>query len=129
MRIGVAAVLIGLAAGVPDPSLTPGTIASADTANVCASDGRPGSAYSRANRSMNEDARKADFARYGVPWADHREYENDHLVSLCLGGADAAGNRWPEPRFGSWSAYDKDRLESYACHEVCTGRLDLGTAQ
>jgi hypothetical protein len=82
---------------VPDPDLTPGLIASADTGEVCASDGRPGSAYSRAHRSMNENDRRADFARYRIAWRDHRRYEDDHLVPLCLGGADVPANRWPEP--------------------------------
>ena len=52
----------------PDPHLTPGLIASADVGAVCASGGRPGSAYSRAHRSMNENDRRADFARYRIAW-------------------------------------------------------------
>jgi len=47
---------------------------------------------------MNEAQRKADFARYNVPWADRHDYEDDHLLPLCLGGADVAENLWPEPR-------------------------------
>ena len=114
---------------VPDPQLTPGVIASADTGEVCASDGKPGSAYSRAHRSMNENARRADFERYGIAWPDRHRYEDDHLVPLCLGGADVQGNRWPEPRWGIWNSYEKDRLEGYACRTVCSGQLDLGAAQ
>jgi hypothetical protein len=114
---------------VPDPHLTPGSIASADTAEVCASDGRPGSAYSRAHRSMNENDRRSDFARYRIAWRDHRGYEDDHLVPLCLGGADAPANRWPEPGSGIWNYHEKDRLEGYACQMVCSGRIGLGTAQ
>jgi hypothetical protein len=27
---------------------------------------------------MNENARRADFARYGIAWSDRRGYEDDH---------------------------------------------------
>jgi hypothetical protein len=63
---------------------------------------------------MNEQQRKADFARYGIPWADPHDYEDDHLVPLCLGGADRLENRWPQPRAGRWNSYEKDQLEGYA---------------
>lgn len=139
MRASGAIVLIGIAvvalagnarAGdIPDPALTPGVVASANIAEVCESDGRPGSAYSRAHRELSERQRRADFARYGVPWSEHRSYEDDHLVPLCLGGADAEANRWPEPRWGSWSSYEKDHLEGYACRMVCAGRISLDSAQ
>jgi hypothetical protein len=127
MRVNVTTALIGFAIGVltspgmamdsrdvPDPNLTPGLVASADVGQICASDGRPGSAYSRAHREMNEADRRADFARYGIAWADRHGYEDDHLVPLCLGGADAAANRWPEPGWGLWNYREKDKLEGYA---------------
>jgi hypothetical protein len=47
------------AADVSDARLTPGAVASSDTAEVCQSDGRPGSAYSRAHRAMNGGQRRA----------------------------------------------------------------------
>jgi hypothetical protein len=78
---------------------------------------------------MNEAQRKADFARYGIPWVDRRRYEDDHLVPLCLGGADTRTNRWPEPRTGESNSYAKDRLEGYACRMVCSGQINLSTAQ
>lgn len=130
MRLTV--LLIGLAAAggnMPDPTLTPGAVASTNLAEVCASDGKPGSAYSRAHRSMNEQQRQADFERYGVPWSDRHDYEDDHLVPLCLGGADRLENRWPQPRHGSWNSYEKDQLEGYTCRAVCSGQLGLGEAQ
>ena len=78
---------------------------------------------------MNENDRRADFARYRIAWRDHRGYEDDHLVPLCLGAADTPANRWPEPGSGIWNYHEKDRLEGYACQMVCSGRIDLGTAQ
>jgi hypothetical protein len=50
-------------------------------------------------------------------------------VPLCLGGADAPANRWPEPGWGIWNYHEKDRLEGYACQMVCSGRIGLGAAQ
>ena len=50
-------------------------------------------------------------------------------MPLCLGGADAAQNRWPQPRWASWNSYEKDRLEGYACRMVCAGLIDLSVAQ
>lgn len=116
-------------ANTPDPSLTPGQVASTSLLEVCASDGRPGSAYSRAHRHTSVEDRRADFARYGINWEQHHSYEDDHLVPLCLGGADTPANRWPEPISGARGSYAKDRLEIYACRAVCSGQLDLRTAQ
>lgn len=110
----------------PDPSLTPGAVASTDSVEICASDGFPGSAYSRAHRTTTKDDRRADFARYGIPWSERRGYEDDHLVPLCLGGADVPSNRWPEPIA---EARIKDELEGEACRSVCRGAVPLATAQ
>jgi hypothetical protein len=142
MRAAVVVSLIGLAVvalpffaaamdghDVPDPSLTPGLIASADLAEVCAADGKPGSAYNRVHRATTENDRKADFARYGIAWSDHHNYRDDHLLPLCLGGADAPKNRWPQPGWGIWSYHVKDRLEAYTCQMVCAGRINLRAAQ
>jgi hypothetical protein len=87
-------------------------IASRDLAAVCASDGRGGSAYSRAHRVV---------WRHGVAG-----YENDHIVPLCLGGADTDANVRLQPLD---EARLKDRLEAQACREVCAGRVPLATAQ
>ena len=37
------------------------------------------------------------------------EYEEDHRVPLCAGGNPKdERNLWPQPRFGQWTAKDKD---------------------
>lgn len=87
-------------------------IASTDVREVCASDGRGGSAYSRAHRVVR---------RHGI-----RGYELDHIVPLCLGGADTDANVRPQPLD---EARVKDRLEAHACRSVCAGRVTLATAQ
>jgi hypothetical protein len=62
----------------------------------------------------------------------HPNFEIDHLVPLCLGGPDDFSNLWPQPRqtiASKWNAEAKDRLERRLCEMVCSGQLDLATAQ
>jgi len=62
----------------------------------------------------------------------HPNFEIDHLVPLCLGGSDDFSNLWPQPRqtiAPKWNAEAKDRLERRLCEMVCSGQLDLATAQ
>jgi hypothetical protein len=57
-------------------------------------------------------------------------YEEDHLISLELGGNPTAPkNLWPEPWFGRWNARDKDTLENKLHKMVCDGDLSLRDAQ
>jgi hypothetical protein len=58
------------------------------------------------------------------------EYELDYLITPELGGATDRRNLWPEP-YGlrSWNAHAKDALENVLPRLVCSGRLDLATAQ
>jgi hypothetical protein len=78
-------------------------------------------------------ARRDDIlTRYGLPPGTHPDYEIDHLIPLCLGGSDDPSNLWPEPRRSiepEWNAEAKDRLERFMCDMVCSGELDIGTAQ
>jgi hypothetical protein len=55
-----------------------------------------------------------------VPWAERHNYEIDHLVPRCLGGADTIANLWPEPLA---EAVRKDEKEREICRAVC----NLGT--
>ena len=57
-----------------------------------------------------------------------RCYEEDHLISLELGGAPRdPGNLWPEPyRFG---ARRKDWVENFLNRQVCNGAMTLQEAQ
>jgi hypothetical protein len=57
-------------------------------------------------------------------------YEEDHLISLELGGHPRSPNNlWPEPRFGDWNARVKDRLENKLHDLVCSGEIGLREAQ
>src|ERR1043166_4259418 len=72
-------------------------VADTDSAVVCADDGKPGSAYSRQHRTFHG-------SRPG--------YEHDHIVPLCLGGADSEANLQWQPLD---EARQKDQLERFAC--------------
>ena|SRR3984893_13624902 len=58
------------------------------------------------------------------------DYEIDHLIPLELGGSNLIKNLWPEShRTSPWNAQVKDRLEGKLHELVCSGQLDLKTAQ
>lgn len=63
---------------------------------------------------------------YFAPGTRLGAWEEDHRVPLSLGGAPYdRRNLWPEPRFGTWNAERKDKLEGVVHDLVCRGRLKL----
>src|SRR6188472_1907823 len=63
---------------------------------------------------------------YGVRGSP-AQYQEDHLISLELGGNPTdARNLWPEPYP---RAAEVDRIENELNAEVCSGRLTLAEAQ
>jgi hypothetical protein len=58
------------------------------------------------------------------------DYEEDHLISLELGGAPSAeANLWPEPYGSPEGARVKDVVENKLHTLVCGGTITLATAQ
>ena len=58
------------------------------------------------------------------------DYEVDHLISLELGGSNSIKNLWPQSYLTQpWNAHVKDALENELHDEVCSGKVDLATAQ
>jgi len=58
------------------------------------------------------------------------DYEEDHLISLELGGAlNAEANLWPEPYGSPEGARVKDVVENKLHTLVCSGTITLATAQ
>jgi hypothetical protein len=76
---------------VPDPTLTPGAVRTTDVAAICST---PTSSLRHWDRARDDRI----LAEYGLPAGPHPQFEIDHLVPLCLGGADSDSNLWPEPR-------------------------------
>jgi hypothetical protein len=109
---------------LPDPKLTPGATLPVTRADISV----PG--YTQKVRNVPLDVKKQVYAEYGI--VSHRpgDYEVDHLISLELGGSNSIKNLWPQSyKTQPWNAHVKDALENELHDEVCSGRLDLATAQ
>ncbi len=108
---------------VPNPQLTPGATVFMTREQVCR-------AASDKNAVVSADVRRKVFAAYGITGGAPRDYEVDYLITPALGGADDIRNLWPES-YGEvvWNARVKDALEDRMRELVCSGQLDLGTAQ
>jgi hypothetical protein len=115
--------------GLPDPACTPGTIDPRVTqANIketiCVSgytlNVRPPVSYTNALKTRQ-------IAEYGFEDTKARDYEEDHLIPLELGGnpTDPA-NLWPEP---GRSPNPKDAIEGKLHRLVCKGKMSLAEAQ
>jgi len=67
-----------------------------------------------------------DWALPGSP----AEYEEDHFISLDLGGNPAdPRNLWPQPYKPRPGAREKDMVERYLHAQVCSGKMTLIDAQ
>lgn len=113
---------------LPDPKCTPGEADPAVTqdnidSTICVS------GYTKTVRppvSVTEPQKLESMKAYGFDDSPSN-YEFDHLIPLEVGGApDDMRNLWPEPHP---SSLDKDRFENYLHKQVCSGSMDLKTAQ
>jgi hypothetical protein len=120
----------------PIPSITPGAINPEITQeniheticnpNWSTKSERPASSYT--NRLKREG-----FDEYNDTDRDMRDYEEDHLIPLEIGGNPSdPKNLWPEPYRTSipdGGAHDKDKVENYLHEQVCRGAMNLAEAQ
>lgn len=119
---------------VPDPVKTPGALnPNVTQANIqktiCVSGFtsaiRPPSSYTTA---LKIKQLQQGYAVNGD--LDTSHYEEDHLISLELGGHPTdPKNLWPEPYNDTLGARIKDRLENTLHDLVCSGAIKLKTAQ
>ena len=121
----------------PDPMSTPGQIVSMDQDTACAW-GRSPRLYDANKEAYTEQAHYV-FDIYGIDYSRHSEFELDHLVPRCIGGADTVRNLWPQ-HCDEWSAgrlhcilgaaADKDVDERRICRAVCYARtMTIGDGQ
>jgi hypothetical protein len=109
---------------VPNPTLTPGETVSISKNDVCQSNDLT------ENAQVPDTTRDAVFSAYGMKDAPKNAYEVDFLITPALGGSANVRNLWPQPYHrAAWNAYRKDVLEERLHSLVCSGELDLGTAQ
>ncbi len=112
------------ASSVPRTDLTPGATRGITRGEACQAES------SGARRAVPVALQQAVFKEYGIPHPHVSAYEVDYLITPELGGANNIRNLWPEPYFTRvWNARVKDALEERLHEMVCSGQLDLGTAQ
>src|SRR5215471_5800748 len=109
---------------LPDFQLTPGDVFDVTIEDICT----PG--YSKKVRAVTKALRDQALQRYGILSHQPSEYQLDHLIPLALGGSNSIKNLWPQPNNTSpWNARFKDALEVRLQKLVCSGQVDLETAQ
>jgi hypothetical protein len=109
---------------LPDPKLTPGATLAVTPDDLCT----PG--FTKLVRDVPTSVKRQAYEEYGITHHEPGEYEVDHLISLELGGSNSIRNLWPQSyRTQPWNAHVKDALEDELHRLVCSGQLDLKTAQ
>ncbi|HEX7590651.1 MAG TPA: hypothetical protein VF375_01765 [Candidatus Limnocylindrales bacterium] len=124
--------------GEPDPALTPGALNPSVTqanihSTVCVSGW---TATIRPPSSYTNKLKPQQIVQYGYTDTSSSSYEEDHLISLQLGGAPTdPRNLWPEPYSISLQsgqpagARIKDVFETALKKKVCAGTMTLVEAQ
>jgi hypothetical protein len=109
--------------GVTNPDVTQGTTGSTICVSGWTKTIRPSTQYT-------DKLKAQQIAQYGYTDTVAANYEEDHLISLQLGGNPAdPRNLWPEPRAGSPNAVNKDRVENFLKAQICNGSMSLADAQ
>ncbi len=127
-----------LRTGLPNRTLTPGALNPAVTQatikqTICVSGW---TATVRPPATYTTGLKRTQLVAYGFADRTLSHYEEDHLISLELGGSPRSpSNLWPEPhsvllangtQVGSFA---KDAFETYLKRQVCAGHMSLATAQ
>jgi hypothetical protein len=113
--------------GVTNPAVTQANIQSTICVSGWTATIRPSSSYTTNLKAKQlSDAYQYEVAAYGT---DLGNYEEDHLISLELGGNPTdPKNLWPQPYAGQ-NSHKKDALETKLKTLVCTGKIKLAVAQ
>ncbi|TAM90509.1 MAG: hypothetical protein EPN43_05560 [Jatrophihabitans sp.] len=119
---------------LPNPGRTPGAVNPAVTqsdidSTICVTGWtatvRPPSSETTA---LKEQQLATGYAYRGD--TNPGDYEEDHLISLELGGSPASPlNLWPEPYAAPDGARTKDLVENKLRELVCSGEITLASAQ
>src|ERR1700684_3335781 len=120
----------------PIPSITPGTINPEITQEnihetIC--DPNWSTKSERTPSNYTNRLKREGFDQYNDADRDMRDYAEDHLIPLEIGGNPTdPKNLWPEPYHTSIAdggAHDKDKVENYLHGQVCGGAINLAEAQ
>jgi hypothetical protein len=109
----------------PNRAVTPGAVTAGVTAaQVCTA------GWASAHRHVTHDQYVTVYSTYGIAYPEASgSYELDHLIPLELGGSNDNINLWPQPASPAPGFHQKDALENSLRSLVCSGQLNLGTAQ
>jgi hypothetical protein len=111
--------------GATNPAVTQATIRRTICVSGWTSTIRPSSSYTTV---LKRSQLASGYAYHGDRATS--DYEEDHLISLELGGSPTAvANLWPEPYAPTMGAHKKDAIENRLHSLVCSGALPLTTAQ
>ena len=112
------------AEAAPNRNLTPGAARQVTKSEVCSA------AQEEVVGDVSVSLREKVLEEYGIAQARPEDYEIDYLIAPRLGGTEDIRNLWPEPyRAEVWNAHVKDALEERLHEMVCSGQLDISTAQ
>jgi hypothetical protein len=112
--------LLALPVGAQNHKLTPGAVATSDTAVICKR------GYASSVRLVPKWEKDSVYKLYHASKVTGKCCEVDHLISLELGGSNKLANLWPMPYP---AAYAKDSVENVAHQRVCSGKVSLIEAQ
>lgn len=134
----VAAVVLLLMSGLvsaasirPNKTITPGDINPAVTqSNIADTICKTGwTATQRPDKYYSINIKRKQIKQYKYRDTAPAHYEEDHFISLELGGSNAPANLWPERLAGKCGALIKDRIEDRLHKLVCNGTITLDQAQ
>ena len=117
---------------LPDPIRTPGLVNPDVTpANLKSTICKKGwTATIRPPVGYTNNLKRQQIAEYGFKDKRMKSYEEDHLISLELGGHPRdERNLWPEAYAGKCGARVKDKIEDRLKLLVCQGHMTLHEAQ
>jgi len=84
----------------------------------------------RERRRVSAEVHRQAFHEYGISYPQLRgAYEVDHLIPLELGGDNTIANLWPESAEPAPGFHQKDKVENFLHHQVCSGAMSLIDAQ
>ena len=108
----------------PNPELTPGATRQVSISDVCAVP------HEEVVVDVPNSLREKILREYGIVEKRKGDYEIDFLIAPRLGGTEDLQNLWPEPYASPvWNARVKDDLEERLHELVCSGKVNLRTAQ
>lgn len=128
----IASLNVAYAGDLPSPTMTPGALdPSVTQANIHQTVCVKG--YTKTVRPpvyYTNKLKKVQIRAYGYSDTNPKDYEEDHLIALSIGGNPTdERNLWPQPRNSEWGAEKKDQLEFVLYKMVCSGEVPLAQAQ